>query len=63
MPTYDYICNDCDHSFERFQQMSDKKIAHCPACGGDVKRLIGTGVGIIFKGTGWYETDYKRKGK
>jgi len=61
MPTYDYECKDCHHTFELFQSMSAKPLRKCPKCGGKVKRLIGTGAGIIFKGTGFYETDYKRK--
>ena len=61
MPTYDYECKDCHHAFEVFQSMSAKPLRKCPECGGKVKRLIGTGAGIIFKGSGFYETDYKRK--
>ena len=62
MPTYDYICNDCGHELEAFQRMSDDPLKDCPACGKpSLKRLIGTGAGIIFKGGGFYETDYKRK--
>ncbi len=60
MPTYDYECEKCGLSFERFQLMSAKPLRKCPECGGKVKRLIGTGAGIIFKGSGFYETDYKR---
>ena len=60
MPTYDYECGACDHSFELFQQMSDSVKRKCPACGKlKLKRLIGTGAGIIFKGGGFYETDYR----
>ena len=61
MPTYEYECKDCHHDFEVFQSMSAKPIRKCPECGGKVKRLIGSGAGIIFKGSGFYETDYKRK--
>lgn len=62
MPTYDYECLECKHTFELFQMMSAKPIKKCPECGKDnAKRLIGAGMGIIFKGTGFYETDYKRK--
>jgi len=61
MPTYEYECKDCHHDFEVFQSMSAKPIRKCPECGGKVKRLIGTGAGIIFKGSGFYETDYKQK--
>ncbi|MFH0733250.1 MAG: FmdB family zinc ribbon protein [bacterium] len=61
MPTYDYKCNECGFSFEFFQKMSDKSLTECPKCKGKVKRLIGAGAGIIFKGSGFYETDYKKK--
>jgi putative FmdB family regulatory protein len=60
MPTYDYECSECDHKFELFQQMSDSVKRKCPECGKNrLKRLIGTGAGIIFKGGGFYETDYR----
>ena len=63
MPTYDYVCDHCGHAFELFQSMKESPIQECPHChvNGEVRRLIGTGAGIIFKGTGFYETDYKRK--
>lgn len=61
MPTYEYECNKCGHHFERFQNMSDEPIKVCPRCGGQVKRLFGTGAGIIFKGSGFYATDYKQQ--
>ena len=61
MPTYDYECSKCGHKFEKFQKMSDKPLRSCPKCKGKVHRLIGGGSGIIFKGSGFYETDYKRK--
>lgn len=61
MPTYDYICNECSHNFEAFQSMSAEPLKECPECGKEsVKRLIGTGAGLMFKGTGFYETDYKK---
>lgn len=60
MPTYDYQCTKCGHEFEKFQKMSDKPLAKCPECDGKVKRLIGSGSGIIFKGSGFYATDYKK---
>ncbi len=64
MPTYDYECPKCAYKFELLQKMNEKPLAKCPKCGSDkVKRLIGAGTGIIFKGTGFYETDYKRKEK
>ena len=62
MPTYQYECSQCGHHFETFQSMMDKKIKKCPKCGKmKLNRLLGTGGGIIFKGSGFYETDYKRK--
>ena len=61
MPTYDYKCKSCGNIFEVFQSMSAEKIKVCPKCGGAVKRLIGAGSTPIFKGTGFYETDYKKK--
>lgn len=62
MPTYDYECSKCGHTFELFQKMTDKPINQCPKCNTQkARRLIATGIGIIFKGTGFYETDYKRK--
>lgn len=64
MPTYEYECESCGHSFEEFQYMSDKPLRKCPQCGkAKLTRLIGSGAGIIFKGSGFYETDYKRKGQ
>ncbi|MEI8176933.1 MAG: zinc ribbon domain-containing protein [Candidatus Omnitrophota bacterium] len=61
MPTYDYVCNSCKHAFELFQSMTAKTLKKCPSCGKpSLKRLIGAGSGIIFKGSGFYETDYKR---
>ena len=61
MPTYDYLCESCGHRFEYFQSMNDEKLKDCPLedCNGPVKRLLGTGAGIIFKGGGFYETDYR----
>jgi len=62
MPTYEYECAACRHRFEEFQAMSDRPLKKCPSCGKRrLMRLIGTGAGIIFKGSGFYETDYKRK--
>jgi putative FmdB family regulatory protein len=60
MPTYDYKCTECGYTFEMFQLMSAEPIKECPKCKGKVKRLIGAGAGPIFKGSGFYETDYKR---
>jgi putative FmdB family regulatory protein len=60
MPTYDYKCNACDHRFEHFQSMSDKVLKKCPKCGKNaLERLIGTGAALIFKGSGFYQTDYR----
>lgn len=59
MPTYEYECTKCGHTFERFQSMSEEPLKKCPECRCKVKRLIGTGAGIIFKGSGFYETDYR----
>jgi putative FmdB family regulatory protein len=60
MPTYDYICQACDHAFEEFQSITAPSLRKCPVCGKlKLKRLIGTGAGIIFKGSGFYETDYR----
>lgn len=65
MPTYDYVCRTCGHAFEAFQRMSDAPLEHCPCEKAEpVQRKIGTGAGIIFKGGGFYETDFKtKKGK
>src|SRR2546425_11342181 len=63
MPTYEYKCSACGHTFERFQSMSADPIKRCPQCGkAKVKRLIGTGAGLIFKGSGFYITDYRDAG-
>ncbi len=62
MPTYNYECDACGHSFEHLQSMLDKKLKKCPKCKKmKLHRLIGSGAGIIFKGNGFYETDYKKK--
>jgi putative FmdB family regulatory protein len=63
MPNYDYKCLDCNNTFEIFQKMTDEPLSICPKCGGNLKRLIGTGSGPIFKGNGFYQTDYKNKSK
>ena len=63
MPTYDYICFSCGNKFEMFQSMTEKPLSNCPECGGKVKRLIGAGAGAIFKGSGFYQTDYKNTSK
>ena len=60
MPTYDYRCKACEHEFEEFQSMSAKPLVVCPECDEKaLERLIGTGAGLIFKGSGFYETDYR----
>jgi putative FmdB family regulatory protein len=64
VPTYDYACRACDHAFEHFQSISDKLLRTCPECGKrTLDRLFGTGIGVVFKGSGFYETDYKRAGE
>jgi len=63
MPTYDYLCEKCGHRFEAFQSITASPIKKCPACKASrVKRLIGTGAGVIFKGSGFYCTDYRKGG-
>lgn len=60
MPTYDYQCDACGHEFEKFQKMSDDPVRICPECGKEeVRKRIGAGSGIIFKGSGFYLTDYR----
>lgn len=60
MPTYDYQCQNCGHEFELFQQMSAPVKKKCPECGKlKLKRLIGSGSAVVFKGSGFYETDYR----
>lgn len=62
MPTYQYECSSCGHEFEVIQSMMDPKLRKCPECKKlRLQRLIGAGGGVIFKGSGFYETDYKRK--
>ena len=60
MPTYEYECRSCKYRFEEFQSITDDAINKCPKCGKAVRRLFGGGMGIIFKGSGFYTTDYKR---
>ena len=63
MPTYEYACQKCGHQFEQFQSMRDEPLKKCPKCKkAALKRLLGTGAGLIFKGSGFYITDYKNKG-
>ena len=62
MPTYEYACPKCGHEFEQFQSMRDEPLKKCPKCKKTgVKRLVGGGAGLIFKGSGFYITDYKTK--
>ena len=61
MPTYEYRCEACGHDFERFQKMSDEPIRECPDCGQlEVRRRISSGGGVVFKGPGFYATDYRK---
>ena len=60
MPTYDYRCDACGHTFEEFQSFSEEPLKKCPACAKKkLVRLFGTGAGVIFKGAGFYQTDYR----
>ena len=61
MPTYDYFCEKCQNTFEYFQSMSDSVLEKCPKCNNKVRRLISGGSGLIFKGSGFYLTDYAQK--
>ncbi|HHS14053.1 MAG TPA: zinc ribbon domain-containing protein [bacterium] len=60
MPTYEYLCNECGHRFTAFQNITDESLQHCPECGSTPKRLISGGNGVIFKGPGFYATDYRK---
>ncbi len=64
MPTYDYACPKCGHEFEIFQSMNDARLTKCPqkGCRGKVERKIGMGAGLVFKGSGFYITDYRSEG-
>lgn len=59
MPTYWYRCQTCKHEFEEFQKISEPPVRECPSCGGIVMRVITGGAGLIFKGSGFYITDYR----
>src|SRR5712675_3508074 len=60
MPTYEYVCEACGHKFDEFQSMKDEALKTCPQCHKDeLRRLFGTGAAILFKGSGFYETDYR----
>jgi putative FmdB family regulatory protein len=60
MPTYEYECKKCGNTFDLFQSMADEPVKICPTCGGDVRRLINGGTGIIFKGSGFYINDSRK---
>jgi putative FmdB family regulatory protein len=59
MPTYEYRCTDCGHEFEEFQLMTEPPLDKCPECGGRAERVISGGAGFLFKGSGFYITDYR----
>ena len=60
MPTYDYVCDACEHAFEEFQSFNDEVLTKCPKCGRKkLRRLFGSGAAILFKGSGFYQTDYR----
>lgn len=61
MPTYEYECTRCGHHFEAFQKITETALDKCPKCNRKLRRLIGSGSGIIFKGPGFYATDYRKK--
>lgn len=61
MPLYEYRCKKCGHTFEKIQQFSDRPVKKCPKCGGAVEQLL-SAPAVQFKGSGWYVTDYARKG-
>jgi len=59
VPTYEYKCSNCGEIFEFFQKMTDDPVRECPVCGAGLQRIISGGIGVIFKGSGFYTTDYK----
>lgn len=59
MPTYEYVCTSCQYEFEAFQKMSEEPLKECPRCKGPVRRKISGGSGLLFKGQGFYITDYR----
>mgnify|MGYP001290611449 CR=1 FL=1 len=61
MPTYEYECNICGHRFDQFQSIKDEPLKKCPKCGGKLERLLGTGAGLLFKGSGFYITDNRSR--
>jgi len=60
MPTYPYRCRACGHEFEEFQSITEDALTECPKCGGEIHRIISGGAGVIFKGSGFYITDYRK---
>jgi putative FmdB family regulatory protein len=60
MPTYEYACTKCGHTFEAIQRMTEKPLSRCPKCRHAVRRVINGGMGVIFKGSGFYTTDNKK---
>jgi putative FmdB family regulatory protein len=63
MPTYDYVCDACEHTFEEFQGINDPFLTKCPQCKKKkLRRLFGTGAAVVFKGSGFYQTDYRSEG-
>ncbi len=62
MPTYDYVCDECSYHFEKFQSITAAPLTKCPKCQGKVRRLISAGNGFLFKGSGFYITDYRSDG-
>ena len=63
MPTYEYVCHDCHKEFEEFQSITAPPLKTCPFCGGKVERKISAGSGLLFKGSGFYITDYKNNNR
>jgi len=61
MPNYEYLCKDCGHRFEQIRKFSDKQLRKCPKCGGVIEQVI-SAPAVQFKGSGWYVTDYAKKG-
>lgn len=59
MPTYEYRCTSCSHDFDKFQRMSEDPVAECPQCGSRAERRLSGGAGLLFKGSGFYITDYR----
>jgi len=63
MPTYEYLCDECGHKFEEFQSITDEPLEYCIHCNGKVRKIISQGGGLIFRGSGFYVTDYKKSNK